>query len=432
MAERDDNGGLRLRVDRLAAAMDAARARARAAEVAGDAGDDPAAGPDGPGGPRPSGTAVAAPAPPAGGADAAPERPDAAGAPKPPAGTAAVGESGPGPLLLTPAYRRAASEDGDGPPRRSRDAEAVSSPSSACAAHPAPRPAPPSAPVSPTAPTAAPKPAPASTRAPATRPVDASAQRSSGGPARPDPAQAAALLSMTGVTVHGAHGPILRDVTVDVPRGAVTALLGPPGSGKTSVLRAIMGLAHPRARRGRIMLAGTPIDRWPTDRIARAGVGYVPQAAANFADLTVAENILLGARSGPVVRDRLDWLTGLFPPLAASWRAPAGDLPGGMRRVLALARALVDKRRVYLIDEPTAGLAAADTDSVIAALRDLRLQGASILLVVSDPVVARALGDAGVAMGRGRVIWTGSMADLAGPADLRARMTGMPAGDAAA
>lgn len=234
------------------------------------------------------------------------------------------------------------------------------------------------------------------------------------------------------MTLTIAHRAFLQDVTFEVPRGAVTTLLGPPGAGKTLVLRTIMGLVDPRPRPGRIVLAGTRIDRWSTDRIARAGVGYVPQSAANFGDLTVAQNILLGARSGRVARDRLDWLTGLFPSLATRWRAPAGDLPDGAPRLLALARALVDKRRVYLIDEPTAGLTAADTDTVIAALRDLRLQGATILLVASDPVVVRALGDAAVAMGQGHVAWRGAMGDIADAAALRACMAGTPARDTAA
>lgn len=245
-----------------------------------------------------------------------------------------------------------------------------------------------------------------------------------------DPTRAAALLSLAGVSAEIGRHRVLQDVAFAVPKGAVTLLVGRKGAGKTTVLRTVMGLLRPRA--GRITLAGTRIECLPPQRIARAGVSYVPQSMRLFADLTVAENIALGSRSGPVVRERLDWLTGLFQPLATRWRSPAGDLPTGAQRMLALARALVEKRRLYLIDDPTHGLAEVEAETVIAALRDLRLQGATILLVTPDVTLARALGDDCVALERGRIGWTGKVSEIADDDLLRACTAGLRPGHAAA
>ena len=244
-----------------------------------------------------------------------------------------------------------------------------------------------------------------------------------------DPAFGPALLSLDGVATDIGRYRILQDMTFHVPKEAVTMLLGRNGAGKTTTLRTIMGLWQARA--GEIALAGHRIERWSTHRIARLGVGYVPESMCIFGDLTVAENIALGARSGPVSRDRLDWLTGLFPPLATFWRAPAGNLSGGQKQMLALARALVEKRRLYLIDEPTKGLAPVMLDSVVAALRDLKLQGATILMVEQNFAVARALGDACVVVDDGRVTWQGTMDALACDVPLQTRLLGLDLGDAA-
>lgn len=248
-------------------------------------------------------------------------------------------------------------------------------------------------------------------------------------PRAPHPAQGRALLSLSGVATDIGRYSILHDITLDAPKGTVTMLLGRNGAGKTTTLRTVMGLW--RARGGDITFAGDRIDRWPTHRIARAGVGYVPESMCIFGDLTVAENIALGARSGPVPRDRLDWLTGLFPPLRTFWRSPAGNLSGGQKQMLALARALVEKRKLYLIDEPTKGLAPVIVDTVVAALRDLKLQGATILMVEQNFAVACALGDGCVVMDDGHVTWRGTMDDLARDPALQTRLLGLNLGDAA-
>ncbi|WP_341776724.1 ABC transporter ATP-binding protein [Meridianimarinicoccus aquatilis] len=237
-----------------------------------------------------------------------------------------------------------------------------------------------------------------------------------------------ALLSLDGVQTNIGRYHILSDVGFDVPSGAVTMLLGRNGVGKTTTLRTIMGLWHARA--GSIRFAGEKIEHWPPHRIARAGIGYVPESMSIFSDLTVAENVTLGAVSGPVSQQRLDWLFSLFPQLATFWRVPAGHLSGGQKQMLALSRALVEKRRLYLIDEPTKGLAPSVVSTVVSAIRDLKLQGATILMVEQNFAVARALGDQCVVMDDGRVTWRGQMSDLADDPELQTRLMGLT-GDAA-
>lgn len=411
MSDRDDSGAPRLRVDRLAAAMDAARARARAAaespapQTAAVTPKDrpqptPPAQPVGHAhsGPVRAGTAdaLAMPGPP----DPQQEPGDpVAGGQEPEAGgidahALAVRDAQSGlpsaPLLLTDDLRI---EDA-----RPENADDTMPPSEECD--------------------------------PATGPATVAV--SSAKPKTPPGAEAAlgpVLLSLSGVATETGRKHVLQDVTFDVPKGAVTLLLGRRGAGKTTVLRTVVGLQ--RARAGEIVLAGDRIDRWPSHRIARAGVGYVPQTMSIFTDLTVAENITLGARSGPVPRDRMDWLTGLFPPLATLWRSPAGTLTDGQKRILALARALVERRRLYLIDEPTKGLAPADVDTVVAALRDLKLQGATILMVDQTVAVVRALADVCVGIDAGRITWQGTPADLDADPSLRTRLPGLTLGDAA-
>jgi len=435
---QDDNGGLHLRVDRLAAAMETARARARANAAGASAPDTTAAR-------RP---AVSVPS---GGGDAAP--PDGSSPPVAPGQAAsawtrtAVPEAAPhgaghgrpaapGYMGLDP-EAPVAVPGADHDARRSepvRDPHAAvppSPPSDAAMAAPAPLlltqayhpPDPESAPADDHS---GPRDADTGDAAPATIVVPATPAMPS--PA-PQPVRAAALLALSQVATDIGRYRILGDVTLDVPRGAVTMLLGRNGAGKTTTLRTIMGLW--RARAGEIVFAGDRIDRWATHRIARAGIGYVPESMSIFADLTVAENIALGARAGAPGRDRLDWLTGLFPPLGTFWRSPAGNLSGGQKQMLALARALVEKRRLYLIDEPTKGLAPVIVDTVVAALRDLKLQGATILMVEQNFAVARALGDACAVLEDGRMAWSGSMAALADDPALQARLMGLDLGGAA-
>ncbi|MCA8878415.1 MAG: ABC transporter ATP-binding protein [Rhodobacteraceae bacterium] len=236
------------------------------------------------------------------------------------------------------------------------------------------------------------------------------------------PSAAPVLLSLAGVSTDIGPYHILDDVSFDVPVRGVTMLLGRNGAGKTTTLRTIMGLRQPRS--GHIRFDGEDISGWPAHRIARAGLGYVPEDMGIFGSLSVAENMILAARSGPIPADRLDWLFSVFPALRTFWNAPAGTLSGGQKQMLAVARAMVERRRLYLIDEPTKGLAPAIMATLVKAIRDLKLQGAAVLLVEQNFAVARELGDRCVVLDDGRVAWSGSMTAIADDPDLQARLLG--------
>ncbi len=231
------------------------------------------------------------------------------------------------------------------------------------------------------------------------------------------------ILRLEDVYTNIAQYHILQGVNLEVPRGAVTMLLGRNGVGKTTTLRTIIG--HWRARQGRILLDGEDITKLPTPAIARMGVGFVPEDMGIFADLTVEENMVLAAVSGPIDSARLDWVFSAFPPLKTFWKSEAGNLSGGQKQMLSIARAMVEERRLYLIDEPTKGLAPAIISTMARALKDLKDQGASVLLVEQNFAVARALGDSANVMDDGRVTWSGRMAELAGDAGLQERLMGL-------
>lgn len=231
------------------------------------------------------------------------------------------------------------------------------------------------------------------------------------------------ILKLEGVFTNIAQYHILQGVDLEVPRGAVTMLLGRNGVGKTTTLRTIIG--HWRAHQGRVILDGEDITATPTPNIARMGVGFVPEDMGIFSDLTVEENMVLAAVSGPIHSARLDWIFTAFPPLKTFWKSEAGTLSGGQKQMLSIARAMVEERALYLIDEPTKGLAPAIISTMARALKDLKDQGASILLVEQNFAVARALGDSANVMDDGRLIWTGEMAQLGSDAALQERLMGL-------
>ena len=146
-------------------------------------------------------------------------------------------------------------------------------------------------------------------------------------------------LALSGVHTHIGRYHILQGVDFDAPAGATTMLLGRNGAGKTTTLRTIMGLW--RASRGEIALGATPITASAPSAVARAGVAYVPETMAIFADLTVRENLVLAARDGPLDDARLQWIFGFFPALRKFWLSRAGSLSGGQKQMVAIARAIV-------------------------------------------------------------------------------------------
>lgn len=237
------------------------------------------------------------------------------------------------------------------------------------------------------------------------------------------------LLSLQDVHTHVGAYHILHGVNLEVPAGQLTMLLGRNGAGKTSTLRTIMGLWS--ASRGEIRFDGQPITRLTTPDITqRCDIAYVPENMGIFGDLTVRENLLLAARRARSLEQmdtqRLDWLFQLFPALKKFWLYPAGKLSGGQKQMLAIARAMVEPRRLLLIDEPSKGLAPAIVLNLVEALRELkRSGGTTVLLVEQNFMVAKALGDRVAVMDDGRIVHSGAMAELAADEGLQQRLLGL-------
>jgi branched-chain amino acid transport system ATP-binding protein len=231
------------------------------------------------------------------------------------------------------------------------------------------------------------------------------------------------LLKLAGVNTHIGPYHILQGVDLEARRGALTMLLGRNGAGKTTTLRTVMGLW--RASAGSVRFDDADITCWATPDIARAGVAYVPENMGIFSDLTVQENLLLATRGGRIDEARLRWIFGFFPALEKFWSLTAGMLSGGQKQMLSIARAVVEPRKLFLIDEPTKGLAPAIIANMIAAFRELKSSDATILMVEQNFLFAKSLGDSVAVMDNGRIVHTGSMAELAEDRDLQHRLLGL-------
>jgi branched-chain amino acid transport system ATP-binding protein len=247
-------------------------------------------------------------------------------------------------------------------------------------------------------------------------------QRNGGGEGMSSP-----LLHLEGVHTHIGAYHILHGVDLAVAHGELTVLLGRNGAGKTTTLRTVMGLWP--ASQGRVRFEDEDMVKLATPEIAQRGIAYVPENMGIFADLTVRENMVLAARDARRAEDidakRLDWIFGLFPAIKKFWQHPAGLLSGGQKQMLAVARAIVEPRKLILVDEPSKGLAPAIIQNMIAAFRELKQTDTTILLVEQNFNFARQLGDRVAVMDGGRIVHAGVMAELAADEDLQQRLLGL-------
>ncbi|HTC08594.1 MAG TPA: ABC transporter ATP-binding protein [Acetobacteraceae bacterium] len=213
------------------------------------------------------------------------------------------------------------------------------------------------------------------------------------------------MLRIAGLHAHYGASHVLQGVDLSVAQGRIVAMLGRNGVGKTTTLRALMGLVPPTT--GQVMLDGVDIAGWPPHRVARAGVAYVPEGRLIFPDLTVIENIRVAerrpARSWPVPR-----LLELFPALAERARNRGGNLSGGEQQMLAIARALVSDPKLLLLDEPSQGLAPLVVRELARVIRLLVGQGVTILLVEQNMKLAEAVADELHVMVKGRLVYGAS------------------------
>jgi branched-chain amino acid transport system ATP-binding protein len=202
---------------------------------------------------------------------------------------------------------------------------------------------------------------------------------------------------------------ILQGVTVDVPRGSITALLGRNGAGKTTTLKSVLGLTPPR--QGKVILDGKEIQGWRSFDIATMGIGFVPEHRAIFRDLSVAENLKIAERKRGDLARKSDLIFGLFPDLKRLIKLPGTHLSGGQQQMLAVARALVADNKLLLIDEPSEGLAPVIIEQMMEAIRKLSAE-TTIVLVEQNFIVASQLAERYVIIEEGRSVRAGQMADL--------------------
>ena len=222
-------------------------------------------------------------------------------------------------------------------------------------------------------------------------------------------------LEVSDLHVYLGESHVLQGVSFSVAKGGVTALLGRNGVGKTTTLRALLGLV-PRSR-GSVEVQGENVTRLPTHAIVRRGVGYVPENRDVFAGLTVEENLRLAERGG---NGRYDLVYDLFPELRERGRQRAGTLSGGQQQMVAIARALLNHNGLLLIDEPTKGLAPLLVTEVAAAL-ERAAELATILLVEQNLGVAKRVAEQAVVLDGGRVVHEGPAGELfASPERVRA------------
>lgn len=217
----------------------------------------------------------------------------------------------------------------------------------------------------------------------------------------------------------------VRGLSLRVQRGEIVALIGANGAGKSSILAAIAGLVPPRA--GDVLLDGFPISRLPAHQVVRRGLALVPEGRAILASMTVEENLRLGASwrpNDPGLAADLEGMYGRFPILRERRKAGAGTLSGGEQQLLALARGLMARPRLLLLDEPTRGLAPLLVGQVFDLLAELRQSGLTILLVEQHARQALEIAQHASVVERGRIALTGAAADLAADPRVRAAFLG--------
>ena len=228
-----------------------------------------------------------------------------------------------------------------------------------------------------------------------------------------------ALLEVSDLHAHYDKSHILRGVHLTIGKGEIVSLLGRNGSGRSTTLKAIMGLVPPSA--GSVRLDGAELAGVRAFRIARAGLAYVPEEREIFANLTVDENMRIGMQTAR--RGAPQWtpeqMYGYFPQIKERRDTQAGMLSGGEQQMLTICRSLLGNPRVILIDEPTEGLAPKIVEVVTEVVRDICRRGVAVLLVEQKLTIALRVAERVYVMGHGQIVFEGTPAALRGAPDVR-------------
>ena len=241
--------------------------------------------------------------------------------------------------------------------------------------------------------------------------------------ARMDAAKAP-LLSVRGVSAYYGSIRALKNVDIDVHEGEIVALIGANGAGKSTLMMTIFG--QPQAREGTITFAGQDITKLPTHEIARLNLAQSPEGRRIFSRMTVRENLQMGAavNGGKHFAEDLERMCTLFPRLRERIDQRGGTMSGGEQQMLAIARGMMARPRILLLDEPSLGLAPAMINALYAVVADLRDQGVTILIVDQMAALALTVADRGYVLEQGRVVTAGTAAELGADAGLEAAYLG--------
>lgn len=229
-----------------------------------------------------------------------------------------------------------------------------------------------------------------------------------------------ALLQVRGLCASYADHRVLHDISFTLDEGQIVSILGRNGAGRSSLLKAIMGILPGQ---GEICFLGRPILAWPIWKIARAGIAYVPETRDVFPHLTCLQNLQLGLQSGSSQRKHWHWhideVLDLFPRLRERVKVDAACLSGGEQQMLSIARSLLGNPKLMLIDEPTEGLAPQIVEQLRACFLLLKARGISIILVEQKLDMALQISDSIHLLGQGRLVFSGDLEDFTQARDLR-------------
>jgi len=221
------------------------------------------------------------------------------------------------------------------------------------------------------------------------------------------------MLEVEGLEVWYGAAPALWGVSLTLRGGELLAVVGPNGAGKTTLINALWGVE--RARAGRIVVDGVDVTKLPPHRFCAAGIAVVPEGRRLFTRMTVRENLELGSHLPRARAERAASLAAalaLFPVLEEKLASPAGELSGGQQQMVAIARALMARPRLLLLDEPSLGLSPLIVQDMFDAVRRIHAQGVSVLLVEQNVEIALSLSDRAYVLEEGRIVAEGEADDL--------------------
>ena len=221
------------------------------------------------------------------------------------------------------------------------------------------------------------------------------------------------MLSVKNVDVFYGDVQVLWDVSFEVKQGEIVALIGANGSGKTTTMRSVSNLVH--ARRGSIEFEGTPLHATPPHRVISHGIAHVPEARRLFPEMTVYENLLLGALTPEAKKSRrqmIEMVYGIFPRLKERARQHAGTLSGGEQQMAAIARGLMTKPRLLMLDEPSLGLSPLLVNEIFKVIENIHREGVTVLIVEQNVYRTLGVADRAYVLENGRIVLTGRGKDL--------------------